>query len=410
MTYENVNMVSPNMTGDRSNSYFYSFESIGNAVVFKQYKKSSPLDPINAVYPLDQDIYGTVECCQFDGYYYWSLERQTAGITIKKWELLSGIMYLRATYSFGNGSMLWFDSYSFAVDFYSSTLSLPVSAGLSYIEVSDGSKFLAGDTIVLGPSSVLGYINKYESATINSVVGNRLNLSIGLSNSFAAGNFVYANRYFYIFNEHAPYERNKGCLLKYKSRTGVLTDYAPSGMFKDVRASCFINDKILFIQGNSGIYLNSGDLGIYRYMAVDNLDYGRTNTLTTYALWAYSNAVYSLRSRYVFYSGGVWNYEDWFPKYNYVTSSTDPTVFFINVVAEPNMIHSVVAGLSPTSNIKISVLDQYLSPAVGKTVSLSSSSGSFSSSVGLTNTNGEFFTTFNGSSYIGDVTIRATVT
>ena len=156
-------------------------------------------------------------------------------------------------------------------------------------------------------------------------------------------NFVYANRYFYIFNEHAPYERNKGCLLKYKSRTGVLTDYAPSGMFKDVRASCFINDKILFIQGNSGIYLNSGDLGIYRYMAVDNLDYGRTNTLTTYALWAYSNAVYSLRSRYVFYSGGVWNYEDWFPKYNYVTSSTDPTVFFINVVAEPNMIHSVVA-------------------------------------------------------------------
>lgn len=409
MAYENVNMISPNMTGDRSNAYLYSFDRIGNITVFRQYKKDSPNNPVNNTYPLDTDI-GEVVCAQFDGYYYWSLERQTAGITIRKWELLSGILYLRASHSFGNTSMVSFDAYSFAVDSYSDSLGLGASSGSNYIQVVDGSKFNIGDVIVLGPSTISGYIGKYESCNVIGKSGNILYLDDGLSSFFAAGNFVYTNRYFYIFNAHALYSLNKGCLLKYKSKTGVLDSFAPSGMFKGVRASCFINDKILFVQGNSAIYINASDLGVYRYMALDNLDYDRGSTLTTYALWAYSSALYSLRSKYVFYAGSTLDYEDWAPKYNYVLSSTNPVVFFVSVKAEPDAIHAAAPGLTPTSKIKVSVLDQYLSPVVGRAVALSSTGGAVSPSTGITSSDGEFYSTYTASSASGDVVIRATIT
>ena len=68
MTYENIQITSRNLTGDRTNAYFYMFDSA--LQLFQQKDKSDGTTV--ASFPLSTSI-TKVYSAQFDGYYYWSL-------------------------------------------------------------------------------------------------------------------------------------------------------------------------------------------------------------------------------------------------------------------------------------------------------------------------------------------------
>lgn len=415
MAYENVNISSPNMTGDRNNGYFYTFHSDAGITSMYQHHKSTPLDPINATIPTNEDIINEVVCCQFDGYYYWTMERQTNGITIKRWELISNILYKRDTFSYSDGVSLTYDSYSFAVDSYNDQLDGVSLLGATSITVSDGDIFNAGDTIVIGPSTDGSFTGEYESVEIASKVGNVLTLSNPLTKSFGDTDKVYTVRYFYVFNKYSPYDTSKGSLLKYVWDTGLLEEFSSSHMFGDVRASCFYGGKILFVKGNEVVFITPDSLGIYQYMSIDNLDLNRADNIDTEALWAYSDVLYVLQNKYVFFDDveDDWDEEVWSTKYNYVTSSLVSGVFFIELRAEPPIIHAVAAPSVPstTSNITVKVLDQYRVPIVGGvTVNFTTTHGSLTPNTGTTDSDtGELTVVYNGTSDTTDVRITATV-
>lgn len=401
MTYENVQLTYPNMTGDRLTAYFYSFS---NGLLLQKNKTTGS---VVSSYPADQYL-GSVSCVQFDGVYYWTLERQTGGCVIKKWLIQSGILKRQSIFSFANNNMLDYDAYCFVPEYYGTSLNNTAYFGSTSVPVSDTSIFNIGDTVVIGPSSYSGFENNYDTATIVSKGASSLIISAALKNYYTSGDGIYTTRFFYLFNKYAPFDTSKGSLLKYRFNTGRLVSFSASEMFSNVKASCFYENKILFVKGNEVIHITPATMALYKHMAVDNLDTTRGETLETHALWAYSNTLYSLRGKYVYYSvgGDVWVEEDWSPKYNYVASSLLPVRFFIELKAEPQMIY---ASGSETSNITVRVLDQYRIPMQNQAIVMSTSAGSISPGSGLTDSEGEFSTVYTGSTSETEVQIKATV-
>lgn len=415
MTYENVNLNSANMTGDRNNGYFYTFYSDAGITSMYQHHKSTPGDPINNTYPTNEDIVNEVVCVQFDGYYYWTMERQTNGVTIKRWELISNILYKRDVFSFSDSFSITYDSYSFAVDSYNDSLDIQALSGATYITVSDGDVFNIGDTLVLGPSTNGSYIGEYESVVITNKSGDDLTLSVPLTKSFGSSDKIYTVRYFYLFNKYSPYDTSKGSLLKYVWNTGILEDFDSSHMFGDVKASCFYDGRLMFVKGNEVIFITPSSLSIYKYMSIENLDTNRADNVDIEALWVYSDVLYTLQNKYVYYDSGedLWDDEDWGSNYNYVTSSLLPVNFFCELKAEPDIIHAIASPGVPTatSKIVVTVLDQYRIPIVGGvTISFTTSHGSVYPSSGTTDSDtGELTVTYNGTSSAVDVQITATI-
>ena len=394
------------MASDRTNSYFYT--ASGGAL----YQKNKVNGNVVSLFPANFTL-GTVHSLQFDGVYYWTLERQTSGVLIRKWEIVSGILVQRSIFSYVSDAMIDYDAYSFSVDYVNTTLSAVAYIGSSTVPVIDSSIFNVGDEVVLGPSTYSGYTDKKHIGTIVSKDATNIYLDVPLSYTFNVGNGVYCSRYFYLFNKYAPFTTSMGSLLRFNASSGVLTSFSSGTIFSDVKASCFYNDKILFVKGNELIYLSNGTMFLYRHMAIDNLGSDRATTLNTYAIVAHSDVLYSLRDRYVFYDSGVdeWDEEVWSSQYNYVSSSLLSQVYFIEVKATPDIIHVVSPPGVPTStsDITIHVLDQYRVPLSGKTVNLSTDEGTVVPITGVTDSNGEITAVYNGTTTEKMVEITATV-
>lgn len=406
MAYENVRFTAPNMSGDSANSYFYN---VAGGVL---YQKNKVTGSIVSIFPPNAPL-GTVSSLQFDGIYYWTLERQTGGVLIRKWEILNGILYQRSIFSYVSDAMIEYDSYSFSVDNISTTLSAVGYIGSTSISVVDTSEFNVGDSIVLGPSTYTGYLDKIQTNTILSKSATTISLSTPLGYTFDSGDSIYCSRYFYLFNKYAPFDSSRGSLLRFRVLDGTLSSFSAGSVFGDVVASCFYNGKIMFVKGNEVISLNSGSMVVYKHMALDNLGVDRGETISTYALFAHSDILYCLRDRYVYYDGDwdTWEEEVWSSQYNFVSSSLLPVVYFIEVKASPDIIHVVSSPVIPTStsNISVSVLDQYRVPLPGKTVSFASTQGTVVPSTGVTDSNGELTAVYNGTINEAKVEITATV-
>ncbi|HEC66279.1 MAG TPA: hypothetical protein ENI23_13400 [bacterium] len=415
MTYENIQITSRNLTGDRTNAYFYMFDSA--LQLFQQKDKSDGTTV--ASFPLSTSI-TKVYSAQFDGYYYWSLERfwsgtpdesDSTGFLIRRWEIVSGLMILRQGFSFVAAANLDYDASSFIVESYGDSLSTSALVGTRTVVVADGSIFMVGDTIIFGPSTYSGFVDDYETAVIDSISEETLTLSAPLISSYQSGDEVYTPRYLWVFNEHSPYNTMKASLLKLEWDTAQLRGYATSNMFSGVTASTFYNNRIMFVRGHEVTTINPSTMQVYQRMVIDNQDVTRSLPITTFAVWAYNNVVYRLQDRKVYYDGGfeVWKEELWDPLYSYVTSSEVPAVYFVELKAVPNIIHAVATPDVPTTNseITVTVLDQFRTPLSGRSVTMSSTGGSLVPPSGSTDSDGQFTTTYNGTSFVGEVSITA---
>lgn len=413
MSGENVSFPAGNFSGDRTNTNFYSFS---NGIMLAK-QRTAPYSLVSS-YPVNTYVSGSVDCVQFDGYYYWSLEDQTSGFTIKKWELDSGVLWQRGIYSFSGTSPVRYDSDCFIVDSYNDSVgSAGGSAGSLVLPVSDVSVFELGDNIVIGPSTHSSFSDEYEKRKVVGKTSSSLILDSALQKSFLQTDPIYTSRYFYIFNKYSPYDQSKGSLLKYNIETGNLYSYSSSHMFANIKASCFYEDYIYFIKGNEIIQLNPITMLVFRHFSIDNLKSDRANIVPIYGMWIYDDVLYRLQDTRVYYDDGIdeWAEEGWDPYYNYISEGVptiyQTTVYFVKVDAYPRMIHAVATGIPTTeSEITVTVFNQDRVPLSDRSVSVTSSRGSLSPNSGTTDSNGQFVCTYNGTSHVEEIEIQATVT
>lgn len=404
----NINIPVSHFTGDRTNTNFYYFS--GGVMVAR--KRSSPYNVIST-YPVDTYV-GEVACAQFDGVYYWTLERSSSGFTVKKWELLSGILYQRNVFNYSTTPLFMCDATAFVVDSYNDSVRGGYTRGAYTLQVNSAEVFNIGDTIVVGTVSV------HDDAVISGKSDdlNELYLSSPLSLDFSGGDGVYTTRYFYVFNRYGYGDKTRGSLIRYDFRDGTYVASSPDNTFADVTAACFYNDRVLFVKGHEVFQLNvsSTAITLFRRTTIDNLDVDRAGIVPIYAIWVYSDVLYRLQNKRVYYDteSSSWEEESWGDYYNYI-SEVFPTIFastvyFVELKAYPIFIPAVSPPSIPTStsNITVTVLNQDRTPLSGVSVALSTSEGTVVPSSGATDSNGQFFSTYNGTAAVTDVVITAT--
>ena len=410
MAFENIEIEHGNFTFNRLGSTIFTMDHESDVLIEK-----SLTGTVIFNYLLDTPII-EVQSLQFDGFYYWSLERQgTAGFRIRKWEINSAnVVVLVDEFSFATDAINTYDVNSLAVEYYSDSLDNQEVVGTSNFDLVDGETVQIGDVLVLGPSTAVGFEGEYFQTTVTSKTGsNNVTVSPALGKTFSPGDTVVFTRSFFIFSNTAP-GGLRGALYRYRYSDGFPLSLNVSGLFADVTASTFFQNKVMFVKAGEVVWLNPDSQNIFKSQAIDNLTASRGEYHQAFDLAGFSNTIYRLEQQKTFFSVSFDDYttEDWSPLYNYNTSSIVPEVYFVAVKADPPLVPSLKAGVPVQeleSEITVTVLDQFRTPVFNRVVDLSSTGGPLSSSQETTDANGQVRVTYTADNTVGDVTITADV-
>jgi hypothetical protein len=410
VTYENIQIAHGNFTMDRSGSAFYTVDH-GNG---KLIKKSASGSVLFSFFLATTTL--EVQSLQFDGYYYWTLERQgTAGFRVRKWEIGDDdLVRIVDEFSFISNVIDNYDTYAMAIEAYQDTLDNQEVVGETSFDVVDGGTIRAGDRIIIGPSTAVGFEGQYTHTTIISKVDKTVSVNPPLDATFSPNDVIVFNRSMFVFSDEAPGGLS-GALYKFRTTDAFPLSLSVSNLYGEVRAATFFQGKMLFVRAGEVIWLDPDSLNIYRSQAIDNLNETRGEHRTVYDLACFSNVLYRLEQEHVYWNDSLDRYEteDWSPLYNYNTSGLVSEVYFVALKAEPPILHKSTVGVPAAdleSEITVTVLDQFHTPIYNRGVNLSSTGGAISPTYATTDANGQIRATYTANSNVGDVTIQAEVT
>jgi hypothetical protein len=407
MVYENIQIDTTNLTVVGAS--FFTMDH----TTLRLIEKNAAGDLIFS-YFLDTGI-SQIYSLEFDGYYFWSLERSSGpGFKIKKWEIgTSELVNLVDEFQYVSDGVNNYDTYTMAVENYKDTTSTTAIAGTNSFDVTDGSRISIGDEIVIGPSTHSSYEDSYSKTTVIGKSGNTVTVSPVLSASFNSSNNLSFSRSFYIFSDTAPGSQS-GALYKFATDSGNILALDTGNEYNKVRAATFFKDNVLFLRAGEVIWLDPDSVSISKSQAIDNLETSRATYYDTFDLSGESETLYRLEQKHVSYNDTteLWEEEDWSPLYNFNTSGTSPVVYFVSIKAEPPILQKLVSGPPPEdtkSSIKVIVLDQFRTPVSGVTVNFSSSAGAVLPLQDNTDANGEAESVYTADTTVGKVTITADV-
>lgn len=410
MTYENIQISTGNFTVGLDGSSFFTIDHTQARLIEKNASGTVIFSYFLSIFV--SEVYSL----EFDGYYFWSLERTGGdGFTVRKWEIgTNDLVSVVQQFVFVSDAVDSYDTRAMAVESYADTLSTTATAGTSTFDVSDGTVVEIGDDIVIGPSTYAGFEGDFSKTTVINKVGNTLTVSPVLSSSFNSPNPLSFSRNFYIFSDTSQGVETGG-LYKFASDNGAVQALDMGNLYNTVRAATFFQDNVMFVRAGEIVWLDPDSISIFKSQAIDNLKEDRASYQETFDLAGFSNTVYRLEQTHVSYNGTseMWETEDWSPQYNYNTSGTVPEVYFVSVKAEPPILHKSVVGLpaeDTKSNIKVVVLDQFRTPVFNRVVDFSTTAGSVLPSQDTTDADGAAETVYTSDTTVGQVTVTADVT
>lgn len=410
MALENIDIEHSNFAIDRSGSSFYTMDHTTNELIQKNSSGS-----VIFTYILAADI-TEVSALKFDGYYFWSLERQgTSGFRIRRWEIGDDdLVRVFSEFSYTGDIITPFDCHAFAVEYYNDSLSSALlNSGFTFT-VTDGDVIRIGDRLVIGPSTAVGFEGEFVKATVVNKVGNTITISPTSTASFNPNDLIYFSRNFFVFSDDASAGLS-GALYKFNTNSGLLQSVDISNIYNKVRGAVFFKNNVMFARAGEVIWLDPDSNNITKSQAIRNLTENLGEHIEVTDLAGFSDTLYRLQQKTTTFNGGTGQYEteDWSPLYNYVTSNTVSEVYFVVIKAEPPIIPRSAAGIDPDdlkSKLTVEVFDQFRVPVFDRAVSLASTGGGVSPSSGSTDVNGVFRSTYTANTTVGQITVTATVT
>lgn len=399
MAYENVRLSDGNLCTDREHLYVASFDISEQAVV--EVDKST--GAVHKAWPTDT-IFTSVYSLEFDGRYWWTLEKQTGGFVVRKWRQQGNVFaQLVNTFSYlGDG----YNTESMSLEYYSSDLTAMAYVGSGNIVVADTSDFRVGDELIIGPSTEVGYEGNFDEVTITGISGTSIYFSPTLTSRYGGGVLVFSPRAFWIFIDGATI--NPPSILKYSTRTGNFLLSSSSTLYGGIKASTFYQGKILFQKGTEVYWMDPASLELSQVMAIDNLAANRSTILSVYDMYGYGDYIYRLQTATSYKSGGAWYNATW-STYNTVSSKTVPEVFMVALWPSKTMIHAISAPAVTTASADIycEVYDQFFSAVPAKTVNFTTDAGTLVPDQKVTDSNGRCRIVYLGDAQIKMVTITA---
>lgn len=357
-------------------------------------------------YPLDILLGYTIKDAQYDGVYFWSEENPGGGVVyIKKWKIDNYVCKLQQTFTLNTANYPGHTFYSetFSVAHYHTALTYAVTSGSSTIYLDDywddstlmnftttsGNKL----TLHLGPNSS----SQEEDVTISGVVASGVVLASGTLYAYDEDDEVNFFTHLWLFNDYNGTDSSIGALYKFDAYTGdYITKYA-NGAYKAVAASTFYNvdsfsdeygavDTLAYIKGTNTLFINVGAAGAtlpyYGSMVMGNIQANQYTVINPVALTMDGQNVYRLQLKP---DGSDSDFSG--STYNYQLSTLDKFVTSISMIALPA---TIAANTSSSSQIIVTVRDQFLNPVHPKTVYFSEDGdGSMEYGSAGTNVDGE---------------------
>lgn len=421
MAGENIRLSSDQVNFTAHQGYFFVFDWQLDSLLQKTDDGNTAFTyPFDVLLPTTS---GNVKDAQFDGVYFWSEENYGGEVRIKRWKIENYICKLQQTFTLSTANYPdnTFNSETFAIEHYHTSLSSLVTSGSTTILLNDywndaalmGFTTTSGDklTLHLGPNSN----SEEEDVTVSGVVASGVVLASGTQYTYAQNDAVNFYTYLWVFNNYNGTDSSTGALYKFDAYTGdYITKYA-SGAYKDVYASTFYNvnsfdeygnvDTLAYIKGTNTLFINVGaagaDLPYYGSMVMDNIKNDLITVITVYALTMDDQNVYRLQRAQ---DGGA-DYS--YGPYNYDLSTLDSFISSISLAASPA---TIAANAIATSTITALVKDQFLQPVSGRSVTFSenaSPGGGLAPNPVNTNSDGAATTVFTSGTAAQEVTITA---
>lgn len=418
MANENIRLIKTQQSNFAvSEGYFYTFDYLVDSLLQKTDDGNTAFS-----YPTDELLAYSVYSAEFDGVYFWSLERPSAGtVTIKRWKLDNYICKLQQTYTLPSGVSHYYDAYTFSVEHYHTTMSGTAVSGASTIYINDyydnaalmGFTTSIGDglTIHLGPNSA----GEEQDVEVDSVVADGIVLIAPLDYDFAASDPVNFYTNIWVFNNRDGVDAATGALYKFDAYTGAYLTKYRGGAYQSIRAATFYNvdsfpdygkvDTLAFVKGTNMLFIDVSDAGAslpyYGSMVMENIQLNKSDVIAIYDLAMSGQNVYRLQD-IPDGSNTAWSY------YSYLLSSLDDFVTSISLAAYPAM---VAANAIATSKIEVTVRDQFLLPIISRTVTFSAAGTGHGTipATANTNSNGWAAVDYTSGTLAGEITITAIV-
>lgn len=393
----NINISNPNFV--YLDNFFYTMDKDSQLLLKVTFDGSTAF-----CYTLDVPLSYIVQSLDYDGYNFWSLEKGSDRIIIRRWTIDNLICRQRDKFEFVSTVSETIDSYSLAIEHYIVGFSGDEPSGQVILSVTDGNNMSSGDKLLLGPNMY----GQKEYVSVDTSTGSSATLTTATVYGYEAGDSIrfYKNGYF--CNNADGTDTTTGSLYKFDPYTGSVIKKEPGTQYKDVK-SCVIGrvadrngnpvldydgdnvpdifDALLFAKGSLLFIVDIYNSTSFRSIANMLLDINQTDVV--YDLTTRGSVLYLLMSGY-----------------NYDVAQFDVMVMSVSVSSYPAVLPA--DGIS-TSLITATVLDQYNNPIASKIVKFTVPKGTLSAAQAITNDNGVASVTYTSSTDVGTVTITAEV-
>lgn len=360
-------------------------------------------------YTLDTPVSGQIQSLEYDGINFWSLERGTGRIIIRKWKLIGLVCTQQAKFEYITTVSETIDSYCFTLENYQTAFGANEVVGQTVLTLAAGGglRMESGVHVILGPNSS----GQSEERIVDSASLDTVTLTVATDYGYAADDLIRYHKSGYFLNNYDGIDSSKGSLYKVDLLTGSVQHREPGVQFKDVESCTFgtiqnrsgggvvdstgdgnnnVIDAVMFIKGPLLFFVDiySGTYSLFGSAVMDIMGGGSPDTIKDLTLDG--STIYMLKSGF-----------------DYQAAQFDIFVNSISVMSYPAILPA--DGFS-TSAITASVLDQYNNPWNNKTVYFAlTGGGSLSLPSNITNSAGIAAITYTASSTVETITITSTV-
>lgn len=344
-----------------SDDYFYYCDERNNTLNVKVCNGDTVFS-----YPFEYSLGGRqVKSLEYDGRYFWTLQQGDSidDSVIKKWYLDNYTCKLYDTIELNKTSNDVFRCKTFTLEFYNTTLSSNVESNQAQISINSYyDKITPGTILTLGPNKDGLYEDVTVTGTINSA--DELGLDFYTSNSYSEETPVYFATNLWLINDYTHLNFG-GSLYKIKLSNNRIERVIEDSDFELVNSSCFYNSGvsqyILYVVGTTLRFFNAVTELNETSMLLDNRKTDNSE-ITIYDIKVKEDSLFRLQKAANYYNSDY----SW-ETYNYQVATIRPFVDSVSVAANPTILPS--NGIN-TSEITISVRDQYNNPIKYKPVLL----------------------------------------
>lgn len=424
----NISLDDPNFV--YVNNYFYTIDDNLNLLLKKTFDGE-----IAFCYTLDTPVEGEVVSLDYDGVYFWSLERGTSRVVIRRWKIEDLICIHQRKYDIITTTSEIIDGYAFAVEHYATKLMASAGGGADgdpggslTLQIEDASKLRNDLRIVVGPNTNGQSEEKIVDSFTTASAPDEVTLKTQLIYTYSQNDLIRFYKDGYYFNNFDGISSSKGSLHKIDLES-ELREKTPGTQFQNVKAAAIGQVKN---KDGDGTYdfdengvINSDDVILCLVFIKGPLMFFSDISLSEHGVNG-SMLVFKQAPETVYDLTFGRNVEDPSPldpinngSTIYMLKKTGSTYDY-QVIQFDRMVNSISVSSAPailpadgisSSYIKASVLDQYGKGYPYKQVyfTLSPNEGSLSTGSAQTNADGVAQVLYQSGLTVVDVTITATV-